>query len=72
MMKRQAEIVLTSNLQTMNNTNDHLNYTLKRDDQERQNYKSVMPVSELLPAVEGQQKQIKAMVQTKSMIQNST
>ena len=71
MMKRQAEIVLTSNLQTMN-TNDHLNYTLKRDDQERQNYKSVMPVSELLPAVEGQQKQIKAMVQTKSMIQNST
>ena len=71
MMKRQAEIVLTSNLQTMN-TNDHLNYTLKRDDQERQNYKSVMPVSELLPALEGQQKQIKAMVQTKSMIQNST
>ena len=51
MMKRQAEIVLTSNLQTMNTT-DHL-HSLKRDEQEKQNYKSVIPVSEILPAVEG-------------------
>ena len=50
MMKRQAEMALTpvlsSNFQTMNtNTNE------KRDDQTNQMYKSVMPVSELLPAV---------------------
>ena len=31
---------------------------------------NTMPVSELLPAVSGQQKQIKAMVQTNQMIQN--